>query len=199
VGDRSLSGMEVGYCRARKLKLKHLRSCNQVCGRSMLVLRCTRKLLGRLHASPDPVDAPSTTVLGDWYATILMVRPAHLVLLVNERSRLPIVLPARELSTLLERIPDAVADTLSDLGVESHAIEREREEMRNIVCAPTANRSVVGAMNEFVFLIQLLREDGPLPHSRALSYRLTDNLVGVGKRDYVHPRDEVRRLLGRDS
>ncbi len=162
----------------------------------MLVLRCARKLLGRLHASPEPVDAACTTVLGDWYATILMVRPAHLGLLLNERSRLPIVLPARELSTLLERIPGAVADTLSALGVESQAIERERAEMRNIVCAPTANRSVVGAMNEFVFLIQLLREDEPLPHSRPLSYSLSDTLVGVGKQKYVHPRDEVRRLLG---
>jgi hypothetical protein len=71
----------------------------------MLVLRCTRKLLERLPAFPAP--AVSTTVLGDWYATILMVRPAHLVLLVNERSRLPVVLLARELSTLLERIPVA--------------------------------------------------------------------------------------------
>jgi hypothetical protein len=161
----------------------------------MLVLRCTRKLLGRLPALLAPADAVSTTVLGDWYATILMVRPVHLVLLVNERSRLPVVLPARELITLTERIPEAVAETLSDLGVGAHAIERERATMRTIVCAPTNNRSVLGAMNEFVFQIEVRREHDAWTNLRALSLDLTRVLIGVGKRDHVHPADEARRLL----
>lgn len=160
----------------------------------MLVLRCTRKLLGRLHVAPTD-DALSTTVLGDWYATILPIRPAHLILLVNERSRLPVVLPARELSTLLDRVPKAVAGVLTDLGVNSQSIEQERAAMQVICCAPTRSRSVLGAMNESVFQIQLMREDGPLPDLRTLSLDLAQLLIGVGKRDYLHPADEARRLL----
>ena len=162
----------------------------------MLILRCTRRLLGRLPAPPVTKEDRSTTVLGDWYATILMVPPTHLILIVNERSRLPVVLPARELSTLLERIPVAVAGTLSDLGVAPEAIEHEAAKMRDIACAPTASRSALGAMNEFVFMIKCMREDGPFLHPRALSYRLSDTLVGVSTRNYQDPRDEVRRLLG---
>ena len=79
----------------------------------MLVVRCTAKLLSRLKVRSTAPSGPSTTALGDWYATILPVRPAHLVLLVNEASRLPVVLPARELSTLGGRIPDATADVRS--------------------------------------------------------------------------------------
>src|SRR5687767_3895580 len=125
----------------------------------MLVLRCTRQLLDRLPCGRAEPNARSTTRLGDWYATILMLRPAHLVLLVNEESRLPTVLPARELATLVERIPDAVADTLRDIGVDGASIDRERAAMRTIWCAPTHNRSVVGAMNEFVFQIRWRREE----------------------------------------
>jgi hypothetical protein len=161
----------------------------------MLVLRCTRKLLTRLPASPAADDAVSTTVLGDWYATILIVRPAHLVLLVNEVSRLPVVLPARELATLVDRIPDAIAETLADLGVTSEAIERERQAMRVIQCGPTRNRSVIGAMNEFVFQIQIRREREAWADLRALSLDLTRVLIGVGGREYLHPADEARRLL----
>jgi len=161
----------------------------------MLVLRCTRKLLDRLPAPSAADHAASTTVLGDWYATILMVRPAHLVLLVNETTRLPVVLPARELAALLGRIPGAIAETLSDLGVASEAIEGERAAMRVIQCAPTRNRSVVGAMNEFVFQIQIRREDEPRADLRALSFDLTRVLIGVGGREYVRPAEEARRLL----
>jgi len=165
-------------------------------GRVMLVLRCTRKLLDRLRVEPVPTDVPSTTLLGDWYANILMIRPAHLVLLVNERSRLPVVLPAREIARLLHRIPDAVAEALSDLGIPDSAIERERAAMQVIHCAPTRNRSVVGAMTESAFQIQWMRESGDLPDLRTLNRELGQLLAGIGGRDYVHPADEARRLLG---
>ena len=75
----------------------------------MLIVRCTAKLLARLKVRPEPCSAPSTSRLGDWYATILPVRPSHLVLLVSEVSRLPVVLPARELPTISRRISEAIA------------------------------------------------------------------------------------------
>jgi hypothetical protein len=165
----------------------------------MLVLRCTRKLLDRLPHAHASEGAESTTVLGDWYANILMIRPAHLVVLVNERSRLPLALPAREFATLLDRIPDAVAETLSGLGAPSAAITQERFAMRTIQCAPTRSRSVLGAMNEFCFQIQRMLEDGALPDLRTLNDDLAQLLIGVGGREYLHPADEARRLLGWQS
>ena len=111
----------------------------------MFNLRCTRKLLDRLPVAPAADDTASTTALGDWYATILPVRPAHLVLLVNEPSRLPVVLPARELATLFDRIPHAIAETLRDLEVPAQVTEQELEAMRVLQCTPTKNRSVQGS------------------------------------------------------
>ena len=65
----------------------------------MVVIRCTRKLLHRLGRHPGS-DASSTTTLGDSYATILFTKPQQVILLVNATTRLPVVIPAREVSTI---------------------------------------------------------------------------------------------------
>ena len=89
--------------------------------------RC--RLLERLKLRPPDVAVPTSTALGDWYATILPLRPSHLVLLVNETTRLPVVLQARELKTLDRRIPEAIANVLRDLGVDPEGVAREKQAM----------------------------------------------------------------------
>ena len=161
----------------------------------MLILRCTAKMLGRLKVRPAAASSPSTTALGNWYATILPVRPVHLVLLVNESTRLPVVLPARELSTLTARIPGAIADVLRDLGVDPDVIERERQAMTEIVIDKTANRSVLGTMNEQVFHLGLTRDAQPTMTEHALSMDLGRMLVTIPGHDYQHPGEFAARML----
>lgn len=127
----------------------------------MLIVRCSAKFLARLKVRPEPAAAPSTTHLSDWYATILHLRPPPLALLVSEATRLPVVLPSRELTTLAGRIPVAIAGVLEDLGVEQELIEIERDAMAEIVFDKTASRSVLGTMNELAFHLGLhTKEDG---------------------------------------
>ena len=123
----------------------------------MLVIRCTAKLRRRLSSQQMVDVARSTTRLGDWYATILHLRPAHVILLVNEPSRLAAMLPAREFSTLARRIPEAIAEVLRDLGISQAAIARERREMQEVAFAKTASRSVLGTMNDLAFQMETLR------------------------------------------
>lgn len=74
----------------------------------MYTHRCTAKLLRRLGPpAVGPANQPLTR-LGDWYATLVHAPRMQLVLMVSERSLLPILLPAREASTLLERAPMAL-------------------------------------------------------------------------------------------
>jgi hypothetical protein len=71
----------------------------------------------------------STTVLGDWYANILFSRPQQLVLCVSERTLLPVVLPAKGIETLAQRLSAALGEVLLQLGVSPELIQKEREEM----------------------------------------------------------------------
>lgn len=162
----------------------------------MLIVRCTAKLLDRLKVRPLASPVHSSTALGDWYATILPLRPAHVVLLVNETTRLPIVLPARELSTLARRIPEAIVEVLRDLEIAPEAIERERQAMAEITFDKTASRSVLGTMNEHVFHLGLTREEHPSMTEHALSVDLGRMLVTIPGHDYQHPGEFTARVLG---
>ncbi len=62
-------------------------------------LRCTGKLLARLGTVTEVAREPPTTVLGDWYGTLIHAPGMQLVLLMSERTLLPLVVPAREART----------------------------------------------------------------------------------------------------
>ena len=117
----------------------------------MVTVRCTQKLLRRLPLTADP--PASTTVLGDWYANVLFSRPQQLLLCVSERTLLPIVLPAKELQTLVPRLSLAVGEVLLRLGVSPRLAEIEQDEMRTFTYGRTQNRRVLGSLNDFMFML----------------------------------------------
>ena len=98
----------------------------------MVVLRCTQKLLVRLKRTDVSADTESTTLLGDWYGNILHIARQQHLLFISERSRLPVVIPIREMRRLEEIFPDAVCAALSALGVASDDIADERSRMSTI-------------------------------------------------------------------
>lgn len=110
----------------------------------MLVLRCTRKLLVRL-GPPCPATTPSTTVLGDWFAQPFSIGRRRFILLASERSRLPIVMPGRNVKHLARDFPAALAQVLVRLDVPAPAILGELDAMRDCVIAVTNNRCPVAA------------------------------------------------------
>jgi hypothetical protein len=106
-------------------------------------------------AAPDDVSA---TALGAWYATLLRWR-RPVALLVNEPTLLPLLMPLAPARTLLARIPGAVAELLAAHRLPAPFIDAERAAMAEARLAPTANRSVVGVLNEFTFLADVHRAD----------------------------------------
>jgi hypothetical protein len=88
----------------------------------VVVIRCTQKLLRRLRA-PEVSEASSTTRLGDWTANVFGIRRQRYVLLVSERSRLPVVLPARDVqhvAALLEGVDRVLAGRLAGAVGDAH-------------------------------------------------------------------------------
>ena len=116
----------------------------------VFTLRCTKKLLARLGADPVPDDIEPTTRLGNWYANLLFRPGGQVVLFVNERSLLPVLVPAR---TLIARFQAATVEMLLCLGVPAAAIEAERREMEEVRVGKTASRQVLGSMNDFAFMM----------------------------------------------
>nr|WP_308257752.1 hypothetical protein [Pseudonocardia lacus] len=90
-------------------------------------------------------------MLGDWYATLLR-RRSPVALFVNEATLLPVLIRLAPARTLAQRFRTATAETLAAHGIDPTFIDTETSRMSPVALAPTANRSVVGIMNEFTFL-----------------------------------------------
>ena len=125
----------------------------------MVTLRRTQKLAKSLPLSP-PAPSHSDTALGDWYVNRVTVHRRPLLLLVSSNGLLPIVLPARDVASLPERLPDVVVARLRRLGVAANIAEAETIAMRPVLVGPTADRSVVGIMVDFAFLLAHYLERG---------------------------------------
>jgi hypothetical protein len=93
----------------------------------------------------------STTRLGDWYGNVLHMGRRHALILISERSRLPILIPIREANRLRVVFPDAVCQMLGAVGVPAADVELERSRMSEIAYGRTKNRSLLGTLNDMSF------------------------------------------------
>jgi hypothetical protein len=118
-----------------------------------MTLRCTRKLLGTLHVPAARALTQPTTVLGDWYANVYDTRPHPIVLCMSERSLLTVLVPFGDLNSLASKFRLAVLNLLTRLEVPADVIRVEREAMSEIAFGPTANRRVLGCLNEAAFAV----------------------------------------------
>lgn len=116
----------------------------------MFNLRCTAKLLGKLKCEAG-AEAAATTRLGDWYGNLFRVGRQEYAIFTSERSLLTVILPPGEIAMLPQRLSDAVRRLLTDLQVAPALIDAEIEQMQGFAVTKTANRSVLGSVNDLAF------------------------------------------------
>jgi len=98
-------------------------------------------------------------------------------LLVNERALLPVLMPLAPAATLAARFPAQLATVLHELGANVQFVDSEIDAMAEMVISNTANRSIVGVMNEFAFLADGYREYLQEPDLSALTIKLGERRV----------------------
>jgi hypothetical protein len=113
----------------------------------MVILRPTKKLRTLLPTAA--ISTSSDTALGDWYVNRIVVDRQPLLLLVSSASLLAIVLPARDVRGLPDRLGALVASRLCRCGADPEVIAAERQAMYPVAVGPTVDRSVLGIMVDF--------------------------------------------------
>jgi hypothetical protein len=159
----------------------------------MFSLHCTKKLLDRIKPELEAPRA-GTTRLGNWYATALFWKP-QMALVVNERTLLPVLLPLAPAATLAQRFPIALREVLRALDMPAEFIASEISGMGEVVYAKTANRSVLGVMNEFVYLAEGYRDQDGSVDPVGLSLRLAGTPCGPLYKGAVFPDKALRELV----
>jgi hypothetical protein len=160
----------------------------------VLIVRATKKLLDRVGPPSLGEGEQSTTVLGQWYATVVFWRP-QVALFVNEPTLLPMLMPLAPAATLLARFPQQVATVLAAHATPDAIIREELRQMRDHRIAKTANRSVVGIMNEFTYLAEAYRDGTPAPDLLGLAKRLATTPCGPLYSKHISPDRELHALL----
>ena len=164
----------------------------------MVVLRRTQRLAGPLPVS-DAATANSTTALGDWYVNRVTVDRRPLLLLVSAHGLLPLLVPARDVASLADRLPELVATRLGRLGIAPSIVRAEVDAMRPVTVGPTADRSVVGIMVDFAKAIPFHLEPGDWDESTlpVVEAQLAETPCHVNRRleDVVFPDRKAPELL----
>jgi len=142
----------------------------------------------------DPGEPPPPeNVLGDWFANILYTRQGHHILLVSERSLLPVLTTARDLDDLVPRFMRQLDEMLSALGVRQGLIDRELSQMEPIHFGRTNSRSILGSMNDFVQIFKYMLPDGQ--DLTLLDWSLQLAKAPCGPIELERPYRLTRRLL----
>lgn len=160
----------------------------------MFVIRATKKLLDRIGPPTLAHDERSTTALGQWYATVLFWRP-QVALFVNEPTLLPVLMPLAPAATLPARFPEQLAAILTAHATPQAIIDTELQQMSEYRIAKTANRSVVGIMNDFTRLADTYRTEARAPDLLNLATRLATTPCGPLYRKHVSPDRELHALI----
>jgi uncharacterized protein DUF6933 len=139
----------------------------------VLIVCATKKLLHLLGPPTAPDEEHGTTLLGPWYATVLLWRP-RVALLVNESTLLPVLLPLAPTSTLTSRIAQQITLVLTAHHTPAAIVDQEQRQMRTCQLGVTANRSVVGVMTEFARLADVRHDAKPAMDLVGLAVRLAE-------------------------
>jgi hypothetical protein len=162
----------------------------------VLIVRATKKLRQRLGSAIAPHDGElSTTSLGEWYATYLPWRPQQLIMLVNQRTLLPVLMPLPPAATVTTRIGSEIAAVLAEQQTSAAFIEAELAQMRECRVGPTADRSVVGVMTDFTHLADVYRQHDPGFTPPMLAYRLASTPCSPLRRSHGFPDRELQAFL----
>lgn len=166
---------------------------------NMVILRATQKVLRHLPKSSEPSES-SDTALGDWYVNRTVIDRVPLLILVSERSLLPMVIRARDVRSLPERLPELVADRLRRVeGVTERQADAEVGAMPPVVVTKTANRSVVGVLVECAYhaasYVGPLRLDVTELHVIESRLEEVPWFAGQRREDVVFASDKTRELL----
>jgi hypothetical protein len=158
----------------------------------VFVLRCTKKLLGRLTPRSGREDEhASDSSLGDWTAHLFFIGRQQLVLGVNNRTLLPVLLPIAPNKTFVPRFAEAAGEMLMAIGIEDRrAVLAEMAAMGECIFAPTNDRRVLGTINDFGRALDFF-EDLPLPE---IALRLAETPCSPIGMEY--PKDVARGLFG---
>lgn len=161
-------------------------------------LQCTKKVLDQMKIQPEP------EVLEDerfsWHANVVILDRRKMLVLVHDVTQYRIVfygMKAKEWKNLDAIIQEGIRRVWLAEGIRASVIEKYLAEMGPVRFAKTGDRSMIGKLNRAVSDAEWIFDhywmEGLV--QTELSKQVSRTYVKVGKKDYIHPVDELAKFL----
>lgn len=167
----------------------------------MFQLRCTGKVIKLLGLKPqDLFDVKtSDSLLGDWYVNEFFIDRRKTFIFMNERTLLSFIIYGIK-KNKLEHFPAPLIKGLDQLltieGFEKEEIERAFAGYDKMQYTKTASKSVIGNMNDLVFLYKsFIESDGGLKVANIGEVILKINRTPQKNLGWAYSIEVVRELL----
>ncbi|MBD1382197.1 plasmid pRiA4b ORF-3 family protein [Metabacillus arenae] len=163
-----------------------------------MLIQCTKKLLDELGVTP--VSQIEEDPLFSWHANLLKVGRKKTVVLVNDRNLYAIVLhglKAKDMKTIGKLIVQAIRETFEAECIKDEVIEQFLQHSPHIAFSKTKDRTSVARMNkacENVYYFGKLLDNDSI-NQVEMNLRINGLLAGVGKNDYIYPKEEKYKHL----
>ncbi|MBT2699074.1 plasmid pRiA4b ORF-3 family protein [Bacillus sp. ISL-40] len=163
-----------------------------------MLIQCTKKLLDELEV--PPVTEIEENPLFSWHANLLKVGRKKTVVLVNDRNLYAIILhglKAKDMKTISKLIVQAIRETFEAECIKDEVIEQFLQHSPHITFSKTKDRAFVARMNKVCENVYHFGEllDNDSINQVEMSLRINGLLVGVGKNDYIYPKEEKYKHL----
>lgn len=165
----------------------------------MITLQCTQKLLKEVGQEHKEAIIP-TVPLGCWHANLLILDRRKCVLFTNDRTRYSFLvagLTKPVFMNLDEVFRQGLFRCLRLEEFSQESIESVLDEIREIACTRTSNRSILGTMNEMANIIKwTVSAEGGLLNVDIDEMNLQLNKIPLGPLDYSSGIEMLREVLG---
>jgi hypothetical protein len=120
----------------------------------MTIIRCTKKLCKEMGLkSTDLSDTQHESLLGDWYANLFYHDSKKCLLFAAEKTLLCFVVTEvtrKQIRKLEEVFREGLFRLLLDEGFQPNQVSQLLDECSSVEYATTADRGMIGSMNELV-------------------------------------------------
>ena len=171
----------------------------------MRLIHCTQKLFKELGNPPCQSPDASLVIqgLGNWYANLLRIDRRKCILFTNEKTLYSFLIPKVKKENLRNIIDEFLLNLNMNLQAEGFPLEvinRVMQEYTDMGFAKTANRQVLGVMNDFAYAFEFdIVRAGGLDRIRILQINKQVNRTPSSPLKYKYPIDKIQDFLERDS
>ena len=166
----------------------------------MQVIHCTKKLLAELGAlGSEMPPGHEAGFLGPWHANLIRIERRKCILFTNDRTLYSFLVPGfKKKDDFHELFLLNLNANLAAERLMQGEILKALDEYRDVAIVPTANRSVLGSMNDLAGQVEfLISRAGGLEKADMLRVNMMLNRVPMGALKYDHAIEKVYELFGR--